>query len=392
MLRSDQDGTPSVVGGPASTTSPPGAAVADRFVPPTVRDGPEQVMPVTLLDGRRFELRYPPGLDLAGLGVLPVGGIDWPVRSEPFRCCGSQLRVRYTTIEEVYGDAEPITTYPGADGRRVPYYQGSDAGRAAPFDYLVFEFGPWLVEVPNIQRPADFEDRKTEEELATWARSLQGHLDPDGYLVLDPAPPLTLGPLSGELAVIGGPAIPGGRAIGLPHVELISPEAVCAPDATKENSLEPFEFETDDEVGAGWCDAEAGVRISVSGPQNFVDRAVSGLEVDRAGRVIENGCPALNPLPPGDDARASAIAAAERDAQAQSLTIDVLDAYPAERPAPTEHEFAATPFSQCNDELVAGRTWVVEVNIPGFEPSESLSKVQYFVARFDDGWKVWGTY
>src|SRR6266511_829806 len=63
VLRSDQDGTPSVVGGPAATTSPPGAAVADRFVPTTVPDGPEQVMPVTLLDGRRLELRYPPELD-----------------------------------------------------------------------------------------------------------------------------------------------------------------------------------------------------------------------------------------------------------------------------------------------------------------------------------------
>lgn len=146
-------------------------------------------MPVTLLDGRRLELRYPPDLDLAELGVLPVGGIDWPVRSDPFRCCGSVLLVRYTTIDAVYGDAEPVATYPGADGRRVPYYHGSDAGRTTPFDYLVFEFGPWLVEVPDIQQPGGFEDRKTEEERAAWARSLRANIDPNGYLMLNPAPP-----------------------------------------------------------------------------------------------------------------------------------------------------------------------------------------------------------
>jgi hypothetical protein len=108
--------------------------------------------------------------------------------------------------------------------------------------------------------------------------------------------------------------------------------------------------------------------------------------------VAENGCPALQPLPPGDTAQASAIEAVERDAEAERLRIEVLDSYPAERPAPPEHEFAATPFSQCDEALVAEHTWVVEVNIPDLEPSESLSKVQYFVARFDDGWKVWGNY
>jgi len=276
-LRSDRDGPPSVISEPPATTRHPGAAVADRFVPPTFRDGPERVMPVTLLDGRRLELRYPPDLEVAELGVRPDGGIDWPVRSDPFRCCGSVLQVRYTTIDAVYRDAEPITTYPGADGRPVAYYHGSDAGRTTPFDYLVFEFGPWLVEVPDIQAPGDFEDRKTEEERATWARSLRGSIDPDGYLVLNPVPPLAL-QVEGELAVIGGPAAPGGPAIGLPHVELFSTEAVCAPDATKENSLERFEFETGNEVGAGWCDAEAGVRIRVSGPKDFVDQAVSGLD------------------------------------------------------------------------------------------------------------------
>jgi hypothetical protein len=82
-------------------------------------------------------------------------------------------------------------------------------------------------------------------------------------------------------------------------------------------------------------------------------------------RVVmnENGCPARPPLPAGDDPRPSAIDVVERDAAAHGTELEVLDAYPAQRPAPPEHGYAATPFGQCED-LVADRTWVVETRIP----------------------------
>lgn len=103
-----------------------------------------------------------------------------------------------------------------------------------------------------------------------------------------------------------------------------------------------------------------------------------------------DGCPVPQPLPPDGNPRASAIDAVERYAAAHGTELEVLDAYPAQRPAPPEHEYAATPFGQCD--VVADRTWVVETHIPKFEPSASVSYVQYFVARFEDGWKVWGAY
>jgi hypothetical protein len=147
---------------------------------------------MTLLDGRRMELRYPRRLEFARLGLRVGTSVDWPVRRDPLRCCGRVIGAQFTTIAKVYRGAKPIKVYSGARGRRVPYYRASDAGQTVALNYLVFQFGPWMVEVYDVQRPGDFEDRMTDTERARWARNFDGHVGRDGFLVLKARKPLQL--------------------------------------------------------------------------------------------------------------------------------------------------------------------------------------------------------
>jgi hypothetical protein len=226
------------------------------------------MMPVTLPNGGRLEVRYPAALDLAGLGFKPVTYVDWPVRPEPLRCCGKAVGVSHQSLDDAW-HGEPITTYPGPDEHSVSYFPASAAGRTVALDYLVFEFGAWLVEVHDLQRSdaRNFEDRMTEEERATWARSLHGHSDPSGFLVLDPKPPLTLGQL--EHFVLG-PA--DDRLIEVAAQYCGMPES---------DGPEPRYFPDPAGAGAAWCDPESGLHISVTGPDNFVERVVTGFRIDR---------------------------------------------------------------------------------------------------------------
>jgi hypothetical protein len=249
---------------PATTT--PSNTVDGRFIPPTSIDGSETVMPVTLPNGHRFELRYPTDLDLAVLGFKPVIFVDWPVRPDPLRCCGKAVGVTYQSLEDAWR-GEPIATYRGADGSRVSYYHANAAGRTVALDYLVFQFGPWLVEAHDLQRsdPRNFEDRMTEDERETWARNLQGRSDPSGFLVLDAQSPLTLGPI--EHFVLG-PTDDG-------LIE-VAGEYCGAPEA---DGPEPRYFPDPAGAGAAWCDPETGLHVSVTGPEDFVNGVVNGFQI-----------------------------------------------------------------------------------------------------------------
>jgi hypothetical protein len=121
--------------------------------------GSAESLPITFIDGRRIELRAPSRLGLGSASVTAGAAVAWPVRPDPLRCCSKVVMVTRATLASVYGDAEPIATYAGAHGEPVRYYRAADAGRTVRLDYLVFEFGPCLVEVYDVQQPGDFEDR-----------------------------------------------------------------------------------------------------------------------------------------------------------------------------------------------------------------------------------------
>jgi hypothetical protein len=68
-------------------------------------------------------------------------------------------------------------------------------------------------------------------------------------------------------------------------------------------------------------------------------------------------------------------------------TYEIKSAYP----ATSAKGFAIVAFPMCGP-VVGGRTWVVEIRFPKFEPSASLSQGQAFVSRFRSGWRVWYRY
>jgi hypothetical protein len=101
-------------------------------------------------------------------------------------------------------------------------------------------------------------------------------------------------------------------------------------------------------------------------------------------------CPREVPLEPGPDARNNAIAAVERSLRAgpQDWRIyEIVSAYP----ATNGKGFSIVAFPMCGP-VVGGRTWVVEIRFPNFEPAASLSHGQAFVSRFRAGWRVWYRY
>lgn len=250
----------------------------DRFVPTTRTDGDRVLLPVQFPNGTGVEIVYPPDLRIAELGFR-AGGSAEITRSNSLPCCRRSLWASYTTRARRYGRARPIATYPGADGRRVRVYRGSDARdpevRDRNGDVLVYQFGSWLVEVFDGTQSDSF--ALTDTQRATWARSLSGQVDRDGFLVLHTRAPL--GSLSGN-GQFG--STPPGRALGLDGGR-------CDQDSPPAAIASSFGL---------WCDPRTGIRLVLSGPGGFVGHAADQLIVrPRAGQA---GKPIPNVLlPPG---------------------------------------------------------------------------------------------
>ena len=258
---------PSAAAGPPPTTTARGSS-GDRFVPSTRIEGETAILPMTLLDGRRMELRYPRRLELARLGLRVGTSVDWPVRRDPLRCCGRVIGAQFTTIAKVYRGAKPIRVYSGARGRRVPYYRASDAGQTVALNYLVFQFGPWMVEVYDVQRPGAFEDRMTDTERARWARNFDGHVGRDGFLVLKARKPLQL---QHDFTLVLGVG-----AAGTTQVEISS--YACGMPASDTAERRRF-VQPSGSVGVAWCDPATGAHVTVEGPPDVVDVAALGLKL-----------------------------------------------------------------------------------------------------------------
>jgi hypothetical protein len=175
---------------PSSATTPTTArssVVDGRFVPPARSENGVAVLAITTPAGVHLTLRTR-GFDVAHLGFEPGPvGIDYPVVTSPvLLCCSKTVTVRYATIAEVFGSAKPIATYPAADGTPVPFFHTERS------DELAFQFGPWLVLVDDVLANEQFQSRMSDDQRATYARSVTGTVDSDGYLVLHAAAPLRL--------------------------------------------------------------------------------------------------------------------------------------------------------------------------------------------------------
>jgi len=256
IVASQRDNGPTItVAGPSGTTA---SSIANRFVPPTSVDNGIVTLPVTFPDGETTTLTYPESLHIAQLGFTGGIGVNDPVKGG---CCGSEVLIKYTTIARVYGNAQPVATYPGASGDAVPLFQSSQApgyvGDNA--DYLEFQFGPWLAQADATAM--------TGEQRATFARSLTGTTDGNGYLVLHAAAPLAV---NDEFDGGFGPFVARDN-----EVELAS-HLYCGQPESDTSTHRRF-VNGDGSHGVSWC--AGALAVAASGTQSFVDAADRGLHV-----------------------------------------------------------------------------------------------------------------
>jgi hypothetical protein len=153
-----------------------------RFTPPTRREGEVVVLPVVFPDGSTAELRAPPELDLASLGV-------WPRTSGALgndAATGRGLLIVYGDAKGLTAGRAPVACYQGADRGQVELWQARDL--EVRF-WLLFRFGTWTVALwdGNAGRLLGHQQR------AVWARSLVGRVTDGGWLVLRGKRPLRLG-------------------------------------------------------------------------------------------------------------------------------------------------------------------------------------------------------
>ena len=265
------------VGGTTTTVSRPpttsgASSVGDRFVPPTTSQDGLVVLPVTLPDGETFTLRYPPAMRIAQLGFAGGIGVDWPVETGDLQCCGKQRSASGTTrslTSTATRSRSRCTTGRTASACRSSTASDAITSAASPaVDELVFQFGPWLVRVQDVQHPGDYADRMTDAQRATWARSLTGRVDSNGYLVLHAKAPLTLTDHSENR--FGSPAT---EANGLE----IASHLYCGETGSDTSARRRF-VNGDGSRGVSWC-SPGPLHLSATGSRAFIDLAANELQV-----------------------------------------------------------------------------------------------------------------
>ena len=257
----DGDASPriNVAGGGAKTT----------FVPPTHTAGDQTVLPLTFFDGTRLELVYPRGLRpgdgsfvpgaTAGISASATGGRPLP---------GRTIIVRYGQVSALTQE-QPATTYPGVNGTTVGLYPSAHVDpRFPPLDVLGFQFGNWAVFVEDLTpgNPNDQGYFMTDAERSIWAGHLGGHVSTDGFFVLDPTSPLTLGGSDQPVGVIGG------QHPGSIQVLFYG----CAP---KVSGSPRWVFVRRDDRGSLFCRTDHGVSIRVDASVRAATRIVQTISL-----------------------------------------------------------------------------------------------------------------
>lgn len=167
---------------PCRPSARPAATGKGGFIPPTRQEGGVTVLPLVFPDGTTAELRYPPGLDLAGLGVWPR--TSGALEDDPGT--GRDLLIVHGDAAGLTAGTAPVACYQGVDRSQVELWRSQDPGVRFR---LVFRFGAWTVALwdGNAGRLLDHLDR------AGWARSLVGRETGKGWLLLRGRRPLRLG-------------------------------------------------------------------------------------------------------------------------------------------------------------------------------------------------------
>ena len=277
VARRGDDPNDQVIAGPG-TTFVVRPSVDGRMVPATGRDGATVLLPITLPDGRRYELRYPDTVDLAALGIRMFVKVDWPLRAPgngPLPCCSREFALTYTTVAQLYPGAAPVSTYTAAGGTPVLLFHAAQRVTApSPYptaDYLVFQLGPWVAEVWD-SVPASFASVEPldEQQRSVWASQLRASIDADGFVVLHPQAPLHLGDPKAVQISIGDANRSG------PYVMLW--QFVCG--QPESDTQERRSFNTAGaESGVGWCDPSSGFHVTAVGPSTFTKAISDAFEI-----------------------------------------------------------------------------------------------------------------
>jgi hypothetical protein len=233
------------------------------FVPPTRLEGGGKVLPLVLPDGSVVELSYSGEPDLAALGVKPF------ISARLEGCCEKQLLIEHGDPAITYGTTELGTTFPMAGGGSAGIYRAHDG----PSRFLVLRFGDWTV---GLETGAG-RRALTDSQLAEWARGLGGHQTPEGYLVLDPTPPVSL--LRAGTADGAGIEIGSIRRGGL----IVSPRSCTMIGNVKPiGSAQVSVYR----VGRGrsfayWCLPDLKAVVQVYGDDRFLSAVLSSLKVTK---------------------------------------------------------------------------------------------------------------
>jgi hypothetical protein len=252
------------------------------MIPATRVLGNTVVLPITMPDGRHYELSYPADVDIASLGLRMFAQVDWPVTPQgasapPMQCCDREFMLSYTTVAELYPGATPVRSYPAADGSSVLLFHGAQRRTPpSPYptgDYLVFQFGPWVAEVwtgvPTsyaVVTPLD------EAQRATWASQLRAVVDPDGFLVLQPQAPLQLGDPKYVQVLFGDNA--NTNTAGTASVSLS--QFYCGESGSDTEVRRSFGA-AHAESGIAWCDPVTGFHVGAEGSTAFTSAIGTGL-------------------------------------------------------------------------------------------------------------------
>lgn len=165
---------------PAGTVPIEGGGVL--FGPPRSQRAGTVVLPITLLDGTSLTLTLPRSLADDVQGLVPGGAASWEL--DP--CCARSLEVIYGSVNELYGERQPDLQYEDADGNPVGFYTEEDK-----VDNLVFKYGSWVVRAWDGDAAGQ---RFSDENREMFASLMRGRETADGFLVLDPVVPMSIGP------------------------------------------------------------------------------------------------------------------------------------------------------------------------------------------------------
>lgn len=233
----------------------PQSSIEGRLIPEVHTRGDEATFQVVFPDGIQRELVYPKDLDLASFGVRPYVTINGG------GSCFGGIVARYNDDRWYRGDSQPITQHQTSDGGFAEVWNVKDV--AVSGRYLVFHFGHWSVGVPQ----SEFCDLAGDQG-EMLAKGLTGSETSQGFLLLDPTPPVSFARAIGP----EGPSLTFGRG---PEIEIFFQdcdlyEAESTIDGRLVNQYQDY---------SDWCLPEFGIRIQMSGPKTQVEQFIRGLSV-----------------------------------------------------------------------------------------------------------------